>query len=218
VHVIGIDTVNIDSGAVIYFPLPVLERLDGNPGAANTLWISTASSSHAAIDAAATAVGNRLGSAGFPAGTQEVYVIDQQTTATENSFLAIVEILGLLIVVIMLIGLASSLSMGVLERTREIGILRCVGARARNVRRVFSTEAVTLAFAGWVAGIAVGWLIYEGLIVFVRHLVHLTLPQEFLPQVLLITLAGVVVLTLLVIRGPLRRAVRIQPGLALRYQ
>jgi hypothetical protein len=34
----------------------------------------------------------------------------------------------------------------------------------------------------------------------------------------LITLAGVLVLTLLVIRGPLRRATRIQPGTALRYQ
>jgi putative ABC transport system permease protein len=218
VRVIGIDTVNIDSGSVVYFPLPVLERLDGNPGAANTIWVSTASSSHAAIDSAASAAANRLASAGFPASTQEIYVIDQQATAAENSFLAILEVLGLLIVVIMLIGLASSLSMGVLERTREVGILRCVGARARHVRRIFSAEAVTLAFAGWVVGVGVGWLIYQGLIAFVRHLASLTLPQEFLPMILLVTLVGVVVLTLLVIRGPLRRAARIQPSSALRYQ
>lgn len=218
VHVIGIDTVNINSGATVYFPLPVLERLDGNPGAADSIWVSTASSSHAAIDSVATAAGNRLASAGFPASTKAIYVIQQQTTATENSFLAILEVLGLLIVLIMLIGLASSLSMGVLERTREIGILRCVGARSRNIRQVFSAEAVTLAFAGWVVGIGVGWLIYQGLLVFVRRFVHLTLPQEFLPVILLVTLVGVVVLTLLVIRGPLRRAARIQPGLALRYQ
>jgi ABC-type antimicrobial peptide transport system permease subunit len=69
-----------------------------------------------------------------------------------------------------------------------------------------------------VVGIGVGWLIYEGLIAFVRHLASLTLPQEFVPVILLITLVGVVVLTLLVIRGPLRRAVRIQPSSALRYQ
>jgi hypothetical protein len=42
--------------------------------------------------------------------------------------------------------------------------------------------------------------------------------QEFLPVVPLITLAAVLVLTLLVIRGPLRRATRVQPGTALRYQ
>jgi putative ABC transport system permease protein len=218
VRVIGIDTVHIDSGSVVYFPLPVLERLDGNPGAANTMWIKTADSSHAAVNSAATAVGNRLASAGFPASTQAIYVIQQQTTTTENSLLAILDVLGALIVVIMLIGLASSLSMGVLERTREVGILRCVGARARNIRRVFSAEAVTLAFVGWVIGIGVGWLIYQGLIVLVHHYLSYTLPQEFLPVIPLVTLVGVVVLTLLVIRGPLRRAARIQPGLALRYQ
>jgi putative ABC transport system permease protein len=218
VRVIGIDSVNINNGAVIYFPLPVLERLDGTPGASDVIWVRTASSSHAAIDRAATAVANRLRSAGYPAGTNEIYVIQQQTTAAVNSFLAILEILGALIVVIMLIGLASSLSMGVLDRTREVGILRCVGARARNIRRVFSAEALALAVVGWVVGIAVGWLIYQGLITLVRHLVSITLPQEFVPVIPLVTLVGVVALTLLVIRGPLRRAARIQPGLALRYQ
>jgi len=217
-RVIGIDTVDIKSGSIVYFPLPVLERLDGNPGASDSIWVSTAGSSHAAIDSAATAVGNRLAAAGFPASTQAIYVIQQQTTTTENSLLAILDVVGALIVVIMLIGLASSLSMGVLERTREIGILRCVGARARNIRRVFSAEAVTLAFAGWLAGIAVGWLIYQGLIALVQHYLSFTLPQEFLPVIPLITLAGVVVLTLIVIRGPLRRATRIRPGTALRYQ
>jgi putative ABC transport system permease protein len=217
-RVVGIDTVDINSGGVVYFPLPVLERLDGNPGATDVMWVSTASSSHAAIDRATTAVADRLASAGFPVSTSEIYVIQQQTTTAENSFLAILEVLGALIVVIMLIGLASSLGMGVLERTREVGILRCVGARARHIRRVFGTEAVTLALAGWVVGIGVGWLIYQGLIALVRHLAHLALPQEFPAAIPLITLAGVVVLTLLVIRGPLRRATRIQPGRALRYQ
>jgi putative ABC transport system permease protein len=108
--------------------------------------------------------------------------------------------------------------MGVIERTREIGILRSVGARARQIRRVFSAEAVVLAVAGWALGILVGWLIYEGLLALIRHDVDLSLPQEFLPVIPLITLAGVLVLTLVVIRAPLRRAARIQPGTALRYQ
>jgi putative ABC transport system permease protein len=217
-RVIGIDTVDIDSGAIVYFPLPVLERLDGTPRASDTIFVSTASSAHAAIDRTATAARNRLASAGFPASTNEVYVIQQQATAAETSYLAILELLGALIVVIMIIGLASSLSMSVLERTREVGILRCVGARAGHIRQVFSTEAVTLALAGWVVGIGVGWLIYQGLIALVRHYVHLALPQEFPAVIPTITLAGVVVLALLVIAGPLRRATRLQPGTALRYQ
>ena len=108
--------------------------------------------------------------------------------------------------------------MGIIERTREIGILRCLGARARHIRRIFTTEAVVLTLAGWALGILLGWLIYQGLLILVRHDADLTLPQDFQPTVPLITLAGVLVLTLIVIRGPLHRATRIQPGTALRYQ
>jgi ABC-type lipoprotein release transport system permease subunit len=58
----------------------------------------------------------------------------------------------------------------------------------------------------------------QGLLTLIRRDVDLSLPQQFPPVIPLITLVGVVVLTLLVIRGPLRRAARIQPGTALRYQ
>ena len=108
--------------------------------------------------------------------------------------------------------------MGVFERTREVGILRCLGEWARHIRRVFSVEAVVLAVTGWASGVLLGWLIYQGLLAFIRHSATVSLPQEFLPVIPLITLAGVLVLTLLVIRGPLRRATRIQPGTALRFQ
>jgi ABC-type antimicrobial peptide transport system permease subunit len=99
-----------------------------------------------------------------------------------------------------------------------VGILRCLGASARLSRRVFGAEAVTLAAVGWAFGIGVGWLLYEGLLMLLLHNADLSLPQEFSPVILLITAAGVLVLTLIVIRGPLRRAVRIRPGTALRYQ
>ena len=42
-------------------------------------------------------------------------------------------------------GLANALTMSVLERTREIGILRSIGARARDIRRIFATETIALA-------------------------------------------------------------------------
>ena len=39
-------------------------------------------------------------------------------------------------------GLANTITMSVLERTREIGILRTIGARARDIRRIFATEGL----------------------------------------------------------------------------
>ena len=218
VRVIGIDTGEINAGQIVYFPSQVLERLDGTPGAGNSIWFTTASSDHAVIDRATTAAANRLDAAGYPVSTTEIYVAQAQLTAADTSILTIVQILGLVVVAITLIGLVSALGMGVIERTREVGILRCIGARARQIRRVFSAEAVLLAAVGWAFGVVIGWLIYQGLLALVARYVDLSLPQEFLPVIPLITLAGVLVLTLLVIRGPLRRATRIQPGTALRYQ
>ena len=218
VRVIGIDTGEINAGQIVYFPSQVLERLDATPGTGNSIWFTPASSDHAVIDRATTAAANRLDAAGYPVSTTEIYVAQAQLTAADTSILTIVQILGLVVVAITLIGLVSALGMGVIERTREVGILRCIGARARQIRRVFSAEAVLLAAVGWAFGVLIGWLIYQGLLALVARYVDLSLPQEFLPVIPLITLAGVLVLTLLVIRGPLRRATRIQPGTALRYQ
>jgi len=218
VRVIGVDTGELNGGGTIYFPLPVLERLDGGPGTADSMWFSTASSGHAAVDRATAAAAARLAAAGYPVSTQEIYVTEKQITASETSILTIVEVLGLLVVAIMLMGLVSALSMGVIERTREVGILRCVGARARSIRRIFSSEALALAVVGWLFGVVLGWLIYQGLLALLLHNAGISLPQEFPPAVPLSTLAGVLVLTLLVIRPPLRRATRIRPGTALRYQ
>ncbi|HEY6313945.1 MAG TPA: FtsX-like permease family protein [Streptosporangiaceae bacterium] len=218
VRVIGIDTVPTSHGDTVYFPLQVLERLDGGSGAADSIWLATASSGHAAIDRATAAAASRLAAAGYPVSTTEIYVTQAQITAADTAILTIVEFLGLAVVTIMLIGLVSALSMGLIERTREVGILRCVGARARYIRRVFSAEAMMLAVAGWAFGVLLGWLIYQGLLTLLLHDAALSLPQEFLPVIPLIALACILALTLIVIRGPLRRATRIQPGTALRYQ
>ncbi len=218
VRVIGIDTVPTNNGDTVYFPLPVLERLDGGPGTANSIWLATASTAHAAIDRATTAAASRLAAAGYPVSTTEIYVTQAQITAADTAILTVVDFLGLVVVAIMLMGLVGALSMGVIERTREVGILRCLGARARHIRRVFSAEAMILAVAGWAFGVLLGWLIYQELLTLLLHDAALSLPQEFPPVIPLITLASVLALTLIVIRWPLRRATRIQPGTALRYQ
>ena len=48
---------------------------------------------------------------------------------------------GCVIVAISMVGLVNAITMGMLERTREIGMLRSVGARARDVRRIFGPKA-----------------------------------------------------------------------------
>ena len=60
-------------------------------------------------------------------------------------------VLGLIVVAISMVGLINAITMSVLERTREIGVLRCIGARARDIRRIFTAEGIVVSLAGWLS-------------------------------------------------------------------
>ena len=85
VRVIGIDTVPTNNSDTVYFPLPALERLDGGPGTADSIWLATASSGHDAIDRATAAAAARLAAAGYPVSTTEIYVTQAQITASDTA-------------------------------------------------------------------------------------------------------------------------------------
>lgn len=61
-----------------------------------------------------------------------------------------------LAVLIALIGIVNTLMLSVLERTREIGLLRAVGMRRRQVRGMVRCESVVLSIFGAVIGIVLG--------------------------------------------------------------
>jgi lipoprotein-releasing system permease protein len=107
--------------------------------------------------------------------------------------------------------------MNVIERTREIGVLRCVGARARDIRRAFAAESVVQAGLGWVIGLPLGLLLSWLLSRLTLIIMQLEIATVFDPATALIVLAATVALAALVVLGPVRRATRINPGDALRY-
>jgi len=59
-------------------------------------------------------------------------------------------------VLIALIGIVNTLMLSVFERTREIGLLRAVGMKRRQVRTMIRSEAVILAIFGAIIGIIIG--------------------------------------------------------------
>lgn len=79
--------------------------------------------------------------------------------ATENNFSAL--LLGLAGVALLVggIGVANTMFVSVLERRREIGLRRALGATRAHIRAQFLTEAIALSTLGGVAGTAIGTLV-----------------------------------------------------------
>ncbi len=81
---------------------------------------------------------------------------EKSQTATINTLLGLVYALLALAVVIALIGIVNTLMLSVFERTREIGLLRAVGMKRRQIRVMIRSESVILAIFGAVVGIIIG--------------------------------------------------------------
>ena len=218
VTVVGIDSVILNTGTSVFFPLAQFQRLTNSPAAVNALWLTTKSASDQFVDQVSDSVQTRLGQAGYAATIQKSYVETAQNENGNNSIIALIEALGLLVVAIALIGLVGTLTLALIERTREVGILRCLGAGAGQIRRVFNAEALVMAAAGWALGSVLGYALFVGLVAFIEHEFGFPVVQVFPVLSLPVALVAVIVVTLLVVRPTLRRAVRIDPGRALRYE
>lgn len=83
----------------------------------------------------------------------------ESISAQVNQLLYMIYGLLALAVVIAVIGIVNTLGLSVLERTREIGLLRAVGLSRRKLRRMITLESVAIALLGAVLGLAVGLLI-----------------------------------------------------------
>ena len=119
---------------------------------------------------------------------------------------------GLLLmsVVIALIGIINTLSLSILERRRELGLLRVVGMTDRKVQRMVRLESILIAGLGTVTGLIAGTFVGWALIRTIDRLseagIGISLPVG---QLLLILVAGVV-LGLLAALIPARRSTRLE--------
>lgn len=216
-RIIGIAKNQQEDGTALYAPLTTARALLGQPAGASSYWIRTTSSDEGFVDRTTSQVEDRLAALGYEVGSEIRYVAERDEIAENRSLTTTIAVLGLVVVAMSMVGLANAMTTNVLERTREIGILRSIGARARDVRRMFTTEGVALALTGWLLGIPLGYLLTRLLVRLVWEIVDVRIPVVYPPANVLVALAGTVVLALLVLALPVRRAVRFRPGEALRY-
>jgi putative ABC transport system permease protein len=206
-----------ENGTALYVPLTTARTLLGRPDGANAYWIGLEPSDEASVDLATNLLEDRLTALGYEVTSEIRYVAARDEIAANRSLTTTIAVLGFVIVAMSMVGLANAVTTNVLERTREIGILRSIGARARDVRRIFTTEGVALAIGGWLVGIPLGYALTRLLVWLVWNVVDVRLPVVFPPWNVVIALIGTLALALLVLFLPVRRAVRFRPGDALRY-
>ena len=139
----------------------------------------------------------------------------RQVAQTEGAVLSRIRGLMLLITVAALIAalvaVSAAMATAILERQREIALMRAMGARSGAIAALFLAESAVLAMLGGLIGFALGSLIARqvGLAIFGAHI---TFQPILLPLVLL--LAAVIVFVGSV--APITRAARSQPAAVLR--
>lgn len=144
----------------------------------------------------------------------------QQFFAVLDLFLGI---FGSLALAVASIGIVNTLVMAILERRREIGIMKAIGADDADVKRLFFVEAGAMGVAGGAGGVLLGWLIGR----VINFGTNIYLHRQNLPSVevwyvpwwlVASAIAFAIFVSLLAGWYPAARASRLDPVQTLRYE
>ncbi|OGN75733.1 MAG: hypothetical protein A2X25_02915 [Chloroflexi bacterium GWB2_49_20] len=149
-----------------------------------------------------------------------------------NNFYQILQVIfggvGAIALLVAAIGIANTMAMAILERTREIGLMKAIGATNRDVLTIFLGEAAGIGFVGGLGGVLIGWLSGQALnVVAIVYLAGQVSTQGGAPpSVAVYTPAWLPIFALLfstligLISGlyPALRAATMVPVIALKYE
>lgn len=109
------------------------------------------------------------------------------------------------------------LNISVVERTQEIGVMKALGARRKDIRRIFSSEAFLLGLASGIVGIALTWLLAQGINSFTQ-LAFKAAVVSLTPQYALTGLIISIVISMIAGILPANHASKLDPVEALRKE
>ncbi len=211
IKVVGI--INDDQNTFMYLPLPFLKNKFGVTGAQS-------GKVEADVDKV-TNIRAQIEQMGFVTES----VIDLVNDI--NSFFTIIRVamivLGTIIMSISAMGMLNTLSVSLLQRTKEVGILKALGAKRKDVFKMFVFEAAIISFLGGSLGFLGGYGVAYAINVVFNTLAvrsgHATLNFVYIPPYFLIAIV-IFIFFLGLVTGlmPARRAARIHALDALRYE
>lgn len=161
-----------------------------------------------------------LGEQGMEVSSSQL--LAESRRVIEDHLLMVVDFLGSvawLMLVVGGMGLASTMGLAVLERTREIGVLRAIGATHRSIFAVIQAEGVTIALMSWALAIPLSLPMSVALATAFGRIM-LRVPVTYLPdgRGVVLWLAVVLIVSVLACAWPARRAMRVSTAAALAYE
>lgn len=150
------------------------------------------------------------------------HLLSEERQSIEDHLQMVVSFLGVMgwvMIVVGGMGLASTMSVAVLERQREIGVLRAIGARGRSILGMVQLEGLMMALLGWLVSLPLSVPISLALSRSFASVIF-PVPASLMPEPIgvLRWLALVTIVSMVACAWPARQAMRLSVVRALQYE
>ena len=142
-----------EAPSAVYANYTSVARLTGNVGRASSVMVTTRPRDPQSATQVASALDTHFRDIGLRPSSVETTAEERSRQESGYSIL----IIGLLVMAVLFavvggLGLMGTMSINVIERTREIGVMRAIGAPTRSVVQVFIVESVAIGVISWLFG------------------------------------------------------------------
>ncbi|HET6352156.1 MAG TPA: ABC transporter permease [Coriobacteriia bacterium] len=157
VRVVGIASGQL-MGPVIFIDKGALDSITASNGGASRLLVQTDDHTTTGQETVARRLERSLDDAGLAISGSQTQGAQKETIASELGILVtFLVIMATLLASVGVIGLTGTMTINVLESTREIGVMRSIGASHRSIFGIYITEGVVIAVMAWGAGAVLSW-------------------------------------------------------------
>ncbi len=203
----------------VYVPLPVYQREAGLVGRSTSAWVSTIPDDSATQLRVEGQLRDILNARGLRVGSTDTQ--ENERILNENKFSIITKMLlamSALIAAVGAIGLAGTLSINVLERRREIGVMRAIGSSSLTIAGIFIGEGLLLGLIAWVIAIPLSVPVGQAFATVIGQVIQFSIIYQFSWNGALQWLIIIIVLSILGSVVPAIRATRVSVRESLAYE